>query len=117
MLDIAETFNYLGTMFSSDGNFNSNQQLLIGKALKAMNVLNYNIKAFDFTPKTQCQLFDAFVCSILNYASEVWGHTKSKDLERIHLKFCKKLLNVKISASNVIVYGELGRFPYMLTVL
>ena len=36
-----------------------------------------------FKPKTLCQLFDAFVGLILEYASENWGYTKSKEIERV----------------------------------
>jgi hypothetical protein len=32
-------------------------------------------------------------------------------LERVHLKFCKILLNLKSSTPNYMVYGELGRYP------
>ena len=49
--------------------------------------------------------------SILGYSSEIWGHGKSKEIERIHLKFCKSILNVRTSTSNIGVYGELGRYP------
>ena len=57
-------------------------------------------------------VFDSFVSSILNYGCEIWGYTKSKELERIHLKFCKQLLGVKTSTCNMAaVYGELGRYP------
>ena len=56
-------------------------------------------------------MFDAFVASILNYSCEVWGLTKSKEIERIHLKFCKYILGVKVRSSNVGIYGELGRYP------
>jgi hypothetical protein len=56
--------------------------------------------------------FDLDFCvSILNYSAEVWGYTKCQEIERIHLKFCKHILNVKLSTSNVGVYGELARFP------
>ena len=57
------------------------------------------------------QLFDAFVSSIINYGSVVWGFSKSKELERLHLKFCKSILGVKQTTCNVAVYGELGRYP------
>ena len=110
-LELVSNFNYLGVVFGSFGNFNYNNQMLIGKALKAMNVLLYNTKDFDLSLKTQCQLFDAFVSSILNYSAEVWGYTKSKDIERIQLKYCKRILNVKLSTSNCAIYGELGRLP------
>ena len=57
------------------------------------------------------QLFDAFVGSILSYSCEINGFCKSQSLERIHLKQCKKLLNVNSSTSNAAVYHELGRYP------
>lgn len=110
-LETVNDFNYLGVVFNYTGSFAFNQQTLSGKALKAMNVLLQNIRGFDFSPKTLCQLFDSFVSSILNYCSEIWGYTKSKQIERIHLKFCKRILNVKPSTSNVGVYGELARYP------
>ena len=56
----------------------------------------YNFKTIPLTPKTQCQLFDSFVGSILGYGSEIWGYTKSKEIERIHLKFLKRLLTVRV---------------------
>ena len=57
------------------------------------------------------QLFDAFVASIINYACPIWGFTKSKDLERIHLKYSKMILGVRQNSCNDAVYGELGRYP------
>ena len=39
------------------------------------------------------------------------GYTKSKELERIHLKFCKGLLRVRANTCTAAVYGELGRYP------
>jgi hypothetical protein len=57
--------------------------LLIGKAVKAMNFLNYHIREFDLTLKVQCQLVDSFVTSILSYAAEVWGNSKDKEIERV----------------------------------
>ena len=36
---------------------------------------------------------------------------KLQSLERIHVKQCKKLINVKSSTSNAAVYHELGRYP------
>ena len=110
-IEVVDNFNYLGTVLNYTGSFKLNQEHLVGKALKALNTLLFKCNEFDIKPKIFCQLFDAFVGSILNYASEVWGFTKSDDIERIHLKFCKRLLQVKINTCNVAVYGELGRYP------
>ena len=110
-IDVVNDFNYLGVIFNYTGSFTLNNQFIYGKGLKAMNILLTNIRKFEINPKLSLQLFDAFVQSVLIYGSPVWGFTKSKDLERIHLKFCKRILGVKLSTSNVGVYGELGRFP------
>ena len=82
--------NYLGVVFNNIGTFVLNQEFTSGKALKVMGVLLQKLRKYDLLPKTMCQLFDAFVEAFLSYSCEVWGHTKSKQLERIHLKFCKK---------------------------
>ena len=73
-------------VFYYTGNFHLNQDNLCGKALKALNILFNKCKEFDLKPKTQFQLFDAFVGSILNYACEIWGKAKSMELEKGTLK-------------------------------
>ena len=62
-----------------------------------------------------CQLFDPFVGSVISYGFEVWGLCKSKELERLHLKFLKHVLGVKLSTSNAGVYGELCRYPLYIS--
>ena len=113
-LEIVDNFNYLGTVFNYTGSFILNQEYLVGKSLKALNVLLFNLKQTPVKISTSLQLFDAFVSSILNYACEIWGFGKSKEVERIHLKFCKSLLCVKQSTSNMGIYGELKRYPLFI---
>lgn len=110
-LEVVNDFNYLGTVFNYTGTFVLNQVTLAGKALKALNCLLNNTKMYSLKPKVICQLFDAFIGSILSYSCEVWGFGKCKEIERIHLKFCKALLKVKRSTCTTAVYGELGRYP------
>ena len=110
-LESVDNFNYLGTVFNYTGTFNLNQEYLSGKALKALYVLLNNCLKYKLKTSILCQLFDAFVGSILNYSSETWGFSKSKAIERIHLKFYKRILQVRTCTSTMAVYGELGRFP------
>jgi hypothetical protein len=72
-----------------------------------MNVLICNINKYEISPSVSLQIINAFVGSIINYACQVWGFTKSKDIERLNLKFC----SVKISSGNAAIYGKLGRYP------
>ena len=110
-VELVDNFNYLGTVFNYTGTFVLNQETLAGKGLKALNTLLYNTKGLNLKTSVKLQLFDAFVGSTLNFGCEVWGFGKSKELERVHLRFCKSTLNVKLSTSNMGVYGELGRYP------
>jgi hypothetical protein len=48
---------------------------------------------------------------ILCYGSELWGYERCEQIERVHIKFCKKLLKVGSSATNCAVLGEVGRYP------
>ena len=110
-IKVVRDFNYLGVVLNYTGSFNLNQEYLVGKGLKAMNVLLCKCQDYDLKPSTLCQLFDAFVGSIIYYGAEVWGYTKSKEIERLHLKFLKRLLKVRLNTCNNMVYGELGRYP------
>jgi hypothetical protein len=55
-------------------------------------------------------LFDSLVELIILYGSEVLGFWKSTNQGKIHLKFCKRILNLILTTLNDMVYGELGRY-------
>jgi hypothetical protein len=38
-------------------------------------------------------------------------HEENDILEKVHLKFCKIILNLKATTPNCMIYGELGRYP------
>ena len=46
----------------------------------------------------------------------MWGFSKIDLQEKIHLKFCKKLLGVKRTTQNDFVYGELGRVTLQVNI-
>ena len=56
------------------------------------------------------------VTSVMLYGCEIWGFCNFEILERLHLRFCKILLKLKKSTPNVMVYGELGRYPMSVTI-
>jgi len=110
-LQNVDNFNYLGVVLNYTGGFQLNSQHVVGKAVKAQNVLLLNVNKYDVTPRIALQLFDAFVSATLNYSCAVWGFCKSNDIERVHLKYCKSVLGVKQSTCTAAVYSELGRYP------
>ena len=56
-------------------------------------------------------LFDKMIVPILLYGPEVWGMYGYKEIDKLHLKFCKRILSVKQQTLSWAVYGELGRIP------
>ena len=90
-IEVVNDFNSLGTVFNYTGTFALNQETLVGKGLKALNILLYNTKKYCLKPKVMCQLFDAFVGSVLSFSSEIWGLGKSKEVERIHPKVLQNI--------------------------
>ena len=56
-------------------------------------------------------MFDSLVAPILLYGSEVWGVVKNDNIEKVHLQFSKRIVGVRVTTPNCLVYGELGRYP------
>ena len=83
----------------------------MNKAYKAMYEILKKGRLHNFSIKCQYDLFDKVVKPILLYGCEIWGFTNIDIIERVHLKFCKLLLNLKKSTPNYMTYGELGVFP------
>jgi hypothetical protein len=53
---------------------------------------------------------------MLTYGSEIWGYENIDILKKVHVKFCKLMLNLKTSTPNFMLYGELGTYPLNITV-
>jgi hypothetical protein len=58
------------------------------------------------------------VTPILHYGCELWGFENLDTIEKMHLKFCKIVLNLKTSTPNIMihVYGGLCRTPLSVNV-
>ena len=108
-IEIVNSFNYLGMVLPSGGTFNKATSTLSGKALKAMNALFSITKTMQVPVDIMFNLFDSFIAPILNYSCEIWGFSRAENIERVHRKFCKWLINVKMSTNNLSLAGELGR--------
>ena len=59
----------------------------------------------------QLKLFDSLILPIITYSCEIWGFENISDIEKVQLNFCKRILKIRRSTPNFMVYGELGRFP------
>lgn len=87
---------------------------LADKGIKAMHNLIQLTKETKAPVTTMFHLVDSLVASVLNYGCEIWGFSNAQCIERIHRKFCKRILNVKLSTNNYALYMELGRYPLII---
>ncbi len=71
---------------------------------------------FDIPTDIRLELFDQLVKAVMLYACEVWGYERTDIIERLHLKFLKYILKVKMSNCNNMIYGELGRCPICIDI-
>ena len=113
-LEVVHHFKYLGVTVSYNISFKQCIQELNKQATRAMYALLAKSRALDLPVDIQLHLFDSLVAPILLYGCEVWGHQRVDSIEKLHLKFLKYVLGVKLSTCNSIVYGELGRFPLII---
>mgnify|MGYP000609156814 CR=1 FL=1 len=108
-------FTYLGIVFSTGGSFSDSQNALSGQALKTIFQKNkYLYKFTNISVRHRHDLFDKLISHILNYASQVRGFIQGSSIERVHLLFHKRLLAVKRTTQNDVVYGELGRHTFQI---
>lgn len=110
-LDIVDSLTYLGIVFKFNGNFSDARKKLVEQSQKSLFSIFKKIRNHSIPVDVQLKLFDSLVEPILLYGSEVWGYENLEIIERVHLQFCKRILNLRPSTPNFMVYGELGRHP------
>ena len=112
-VELVESFKYLGVLFKSNGKFHLARKVLFEQASKAMFSVLSKTRTHNLNVDAQLKLFDTLVLPVLLYGCEIWGSENIDLCEKLHLKFCRYVLNVKSSTPSYMIYGELGRFPVM----
>ena len=111
ILETVNGFSYVGVHFTSNL---SMYKMAESASIKAKRVLAYLLNSFNefsYIPvKTFFKVFDAKVCSILFYGSEIWGLKPINCIEKLQTYACKRLLNVNDQCCNDAILGDLGRF-------
>jgi hypothetical protein len=84
---------------------------LLDQANKALYALYRQIRNLAIPIDLPLKLFDSLITPILVYSCEVWGFENKQGIEKMHLQYCKRILTLRSSTPNFIVYGEIGCFP------
>ena len=135
-LSEVKDFKFLGNIINSCGNFTKTSEELSKKGIKVLFLLRNYMSNFNFVPTNlSCKLFDSLIRPILTYNSEIWfmdnfittfraenraesnntncdvlSLAEKYSFEKVHSKFCKAVLGLKKTASNIGARTELGRF-------
>ena len=136
LLEIVDTYCYLGVVLHSSGELRTAQQTLKTKAMRAFFGLKRTVIRSKLSFKSLSTLFDSLIKPIALYGAPVWTPTSAtiksvikhitsnppntqnfiskinrSTSEKVHLSFLKWALGVHKKASNVGVWGETGRYP------
>ena len=114
-IPVVSKVKYLGLIFSSNGSSQQTQLTLSEQASKAVFSLHKKLCRFKcLSISISIDLFDKFIDPILNYGSEAWGFHPAPNIERVQLRFYKRILGVKGTTQNDFIYGLLGRVPMII---
>ena len=114
LLKNVKRFTYLGVTLSQNGCYFQTQKALAEQSMKALFSLKSFFDIISLNVTEKIKLFNCMIAPILNYGSEIWEFHKGPNIEKIHLKFLKQILNVKQQTMDHMVYGELGRVPMII---
>lgn len=109
-IEVATYYKYLGIVFSSRFSWYMCQKTLAEQATKAIFSLKSSLCKYGQLPVSLLfKIFDTKIQPILCYGSEVWFSYVAKDVDIVHSKFCKYVLQLNWATPNMFVIGELGR--------
>ena len=114
---IVEHFKYLGVIFNFNNSFVKHKKHLFDQANKAMFALLRRNRQLNLPLDIQLELFNSLVLSILTYGCEVWGFENINLIEKLHLKYLKYSLSLKMSTPTCKALGETGRFPVSMHII
>ena len=110
---------------TSSGRYTYAREILSKKATKDISTIKQVHSNIDSsTVEIRNKLFDALVKPILLYGCEIWGpelqsykiHFDKSTIEQVHIKFCKRALNVPWYAENIACRTDLCRYPLSIDI-
>jgi hypothetical protein len=67
---------------------------------KALYALYYKLRNLTILIDLQLKLFDSLIAPILVYSCEIWGFENKQGIEKLHLQFFLKILNLRNNTPN-----------------
>jgi hypothetical protein len=108
-IDTVDSFTYLGVTFHRNGHFQMTCDAVISKSASAIQQLIQtlrNAKLHDV--EIEQKLLKSLVNSVILYCAPVWGLNYIDQLEKVQVRFWKKLLCLHKSTPGYIIRQETG---------
>ena len=99
-------------MFNYNGNYCTAKKRLIDQANKDLYGLYYKLRNLTIAIDLQLKLFDSLIAPILVYSCEIWGFENKQGVEKLHLQYLKKILNLRNNTPNYMVLWRNGSIFY-----
>ena len=115
-IEVVSEYVYLGVTMMYSNKYAKAMKKQMDQARKAQFALLINARKLCLPIDIQCDMFEKVVSPILLYGSEVWGFSCTEMLEIFHRNFLKKILHLRPSTPNCMVYGELGVLPLQVAI-
>ena len=106
---MVDCFDYLVLTINFNGKFTKTLKIIASQGEKCMWHILSICNRFSLNMETKLHVFD--ISSVLNYGCEVWDFHLPHDIEKVHMNFCKRIVSVKRSATNVVILSELVGKP------
>ena len=81
----------------------------LNQGRKAQFSMLMKCRKLELPIDVQCKLLDSMVIPVILYGCEIWGFQDIKMLEILYRKLFYKVLKLRPSTSNCMVYGEVGK--------
>lgn len=110
-INISTYYSYLGVIFSSRLIWTNCIESLCSKASRLVSRVRSLCRRYDaIEPNILFNIFDVKIKPLLLYGCEIWGVRISEQIEKVHVQFCKAVLNIGKTTPNCLALSECGRF-------
>ena len=115
-IETVSRYKYMGLHFSSKLSWSKSHEMLSLQAMKAINhILRVRRKVSIMKIQNLFKIFDSVMKPILCYGAQIWGYNVIKKIERVQIKFCKKICHLPENSCDAMALGECGRLPLCMS--
>ena len=115
-IEVVSEYVYLGVKMIYNNKFSKAIKKQLDQGRRAQFSMLIKATKLDLPIDIQCEIFENVVFPILLYGAEVWGFQSIAMLEVFYRNFLKKILRLRPSIPNCMVYGEVGVLPLQVSV-